>query len=515
MQRAPTTGVDGDTTQTPSAATSPSAGSEEAASLPPTPKPSARRPATAAVVSSSNDAGVKLQLDPESGALAAPRFSAELTAADVARPAQPRRDDANSTARDASPNGDSASQHSATARDQREASQGLLVVEDDPAAGHFASLWAACAAARSGDIIELRFNGRREERPIALANVDLTIRAGEEFLPQVAFSPRLTDPVGAPREMIRLAGGRLSLVNLQFELDLPRDGAPGENWTLLAIEAAGAVQVQGCGWTVVNEGPQRAPQHLNTSLIDVRPAAGAMADADDRSRDAAPLEIRFEDSWGRGAADFVRVRDVEIDLQIDNAWLGLGQCLVAELGTSVEAPVRIELNHATVHAQEGVVRMASTEPSAPKISVLATNCIFIGGEDSAVATGAGPAAGAAGTALRWKSDRCFYEGFDVFTRSGGATPKESKWSDWRSFWGGGRDVWGRVGWRQPLDGRRAMHERTPAEYALAPDSAAFEAATDRRDIGMRLDELTNVPQAVDAQGPIVPATRGGDALPEE
>lgn len=514
MRRAPT-GVDGDTTQTPSVATAPTAGTGEAPPLPPIPKPSARRPATAAVVGSSNDSGAKLQLDPESGALSAPRFSAELTAAEVARPPQPRRDDANSAARDASPNGDSASQRSATARDQREASQGLLVVEDNPAAGHFASLWAACAAARSGDIIELRFNGRREERPIVLANVDLTIRAGEEFLPQVVFSPRLTDPVGAPREMIRLAGGRLSLVNLRLELNLPRDGAPGENWTLLAIEAAGAVQVQGCGWTVVNEGPSRVPQHLNTSLIDVRPASGAMANADDRTRDVAPLEIRFEDSWGRGAADFVRVRDVGIDLQIDNAWLGLGQCLVAELGTSVEAPVRIELNHATVHALEGVVRMASTEPSAPRISVLATNCIFIGGEDSAVATGAGPAATTAGTALRWKSDRCFYEGFEVFTRSGGATPKESKWSDWRSFWGGGRDVWGRVGWRQPLDGRRAMHERIPAEYAVASDSAAFEAATDRRDIGMRLDELPNAPQPVDAQRSVAPAADRDAAAQEE
>lgn len=449
---------------------------------------SSRQTTSAAIVTEQGQAGAALHLEHESASLEPGRTAASATFADI--PRSPVVTGASASS--ASGNGQPADPERTGNRSAAEGNspitvEGVLVVDDQSRPGHFASLWAACAAAHSGDIIELRYNGRREERPMTLSNLDLTIRAGEGFAPEVAFAPRLTDPVGSPREMIRLAGGRLSLLNVRCQLTLPRDGAPSENWTLLATEGADALHVQNCAWTMVNEGPHRTLWHLNTALVEVRPPAGAMADAPAGADGEPSLEIRWDDSWARGAADFIRIREAGVVLRMTNAWLALGERFLVLQGAS-EAAVRVELEHATVHAGAGVFRVADAEVA--RISALATNCIFVGGPEAAVVASTKAAAAASAAPVRWKSDRCIYEGFEYFTRLGdGAAVKGTRWSEWRSFWGGGRDVWGHVGWREPLNDDRPFHERTPSEYSLAADSKATQAATDQGDIGMALDAL--------------------------
>ena len=59
----------------------------------------------------------------------------------------------------------------------------------------FPSLAAACATARNGDIIELRYDGRREEKPLPLADSRITIRAGKGYLPYWCFDRRPDRPV--------------------------------------------------------------------------------------------------------------------------------------------------------------------------------------------------------------------------------------------------------------------------------------------------------------------------------
>lgn len=60
---------------------------------------------------------------------------------------------------------------------------------------------------RNGDVIELRYNGCRDERPIRLANMRLTIRPGEGYQPIILFRPNETDPVKYPRSMFSLSSG--------------------------------------------------------------------------------------------------------------------------------------------------------------------------------------------------------------------------------------------------------------------------------------------------------------------
>ena len=70
---------------------------------------------------------------------------------------------------------------------------------------------AAVSAAKSGNVVELDFDGRREERPLVLTNIDLTFRAAEGRRPILLFRPTEADAVGYPRSMVVVAGGSLSI----------------------------------------------------------------------------------------------------------------------------------------------------------------------------------------------------------------------------------------------------------------------------------------------------------------
>ena len=69
----------------------------------------------------------------------------------------------------------------------------------------------------------------RLEEPITISNMNLTIRAGEQFRPVVVFHPE-SNPVKYPPGMMTIAGGQLHAANVHWELDLPRD-VP-DDWSL-------------------------------------------------------------------------------------------------------------------------------------------------------------------------------------------------------------------------------------------------------------------------------------------
>ena len=110
---------------------------------------------------------------------------------------------------------------------------GVLIVSAAPEGeNQFSTLGAACAAAREGNVVELRYDGPREERPMKISNLRLTIRSGEGYRPVVVFRPTDADPVKSPHGMFTLAGGQLTLTGVAAELHVPR-GAPADNWSLL------------------------------------------------------------------------------------------------------------------------------------------------------------------------------------------------------------------------------------------------------------------------------------------
>ena len=144
---------------------------------------------------------------------------------------------------------------------------GLLIVTENPQGDEqFSTLEAACGAARNGDVIELRFDGPREDRPLKISNLRLTIRAGEGRQPIVVFRPSDTDPVKYPRSMLTLAGGQLTLVGVAAELHVPR-GVPADNWSLLETWGGEMVRLERCSLTVLNTSDQGSTYHQDVAFF--------------------------------------------------------------------------------------------------------------------------------------------------------------------------------------------------------------------------------------------------------
>src|SRR5262249_25945390 len=136
----------------------------------------------------------------------------------------------------------------------------------------FATLKAACSAARSGDVIELQFNGRREEEPIELSNLKLTIRGGERFRPVIAFAPGSVSVAGLGRSMITVSGGRLTMLNVALELEIPRD-LRAEGWSLFETRQAEHLKLEGCTLTIRHPSAAAGfPESI--SFFDIKAAPG-------------------------------------------------------------------------------------------------------------------------------------------------------------------------------------------------------------------------------------------------
>ena len=87
-------------------------------------------------------------------------------------------------------------------------------------------------------MIELRFNGRREERPFRIAR-KLTIRAAPGFRPVLEFVPREIPAEQYPTRMITLTKGSLQLIGVELLMTV-QEQIPAECWSLFLIQKAEA-----------------------------------------------------------------------------------------------------------------------------------------------------------------------------------------------------------------------------------------------------------------------------------
>lgn len=390
---------------------------------------------------------------------------------------------------------------------------GLLVVEP-MARGpqRYTSLRAACQAAKSGDVIELRYHGRREERPIALANQRFTIRSGEGYHPIVVFRPDDIDPLRWPRSMMTIAGGRLALLNVQFELEVPSpEVVPADSWSLFALERPEAVELDSCALTIRNRTDE-------VSFFHVRAVTGAdsMMAADELNDEPPTLEL--ENCVIRGEADVLRVSELEpVKLVWDNGLVVTSGHFLVATGGQV-APrhghaVRISLKHLTAVVGQSFCRLTDSF-DAPFLRETAIDC----SDSILLATSTVPLVeqeGVEGAStferqFSWHGDRNFYQDFDgdAFWRiSSQNDPDQSErftFPDWVSHWGQQHELlptWGEVAWKHLPLTSRPVHLRTPEDYALSDHedrNMARDGASDGRDVGAYAELLPPVPAEVAA-----------------
>ncbi len=398
----------------------------------------------------------------------------------------------------------SADQASATAQPFPSQSRLLIVGESAQGADQYASLAAACAAARNGDVIELQFNGPREDRPVKISNLSLTIRAGSGYRPIVVFRPTDADPVVYPRSMFTLAGGQITFVDLAAELQVPRE-VPAESWTLIETLGGEQVRLERCVLTVRNASDHGFTYHQDAAFFRARPAADIEKEVGSIAAATPLATFELIDCVARGEANLLRIEDLQpVHLTWDNGLLiSTERLLSADGGPIAPRPDetwRIELQRMTVVAHGGLCRLGCSAANPYQLTTQ------IAAAESILTTASGMPqieqegvddVDACRQRFSWSGNRNLYEDVEVFwivrNRDPETPPDVMTFDAWKTYWGPSREIDPQVEpqpWKSLPDAERPLHAQGPADYTL--DDAMFDADPSERP-GCRIDRLPQLP----------------------
>jgi len=413
---------------------------------------------------------------------------------------------------------------------------GLLVVGDAVAdENEYASLWAACAAAKSGDVIELRFDGPREERPLSLAGLNVTVRSGKGHRPVMVFRPGTTEAPAATRSMIGVVSGQLELNNLAVELHVPRE-VPAADWTLFETTGGQSIRLVGCSLTIFNaaDGIEPGAYHPDVAFFRASAAPGAAAGiSENGSHGTIAASVVLEDCIVRGEADLLCAGGLQpVEMTWKNGLLAISEVLVSAGGGASSPPpqdqLSIRLSHVTAALRGGLFRAVADRltPHLLPARIECSNSILIGVPGVPMIEQVGTASlDRAREKLRYGGNRMFYEGFDVFwqiqAQDPASDPALVAFEEWKQYWGeeiraaldeGGWEVLpslDEVRWRQLPGAERPLHTHTPDDYALddsTSNNLAIGAASDGGDAGLRADRLPDLPESARPAEPPTPPT---------
>jgi hypothetical protein len=411
---------------------------------------------------------------------------------------------------------------------------GVKVVDPTRSGGDtYPTLAAACAAAATGDVVTLRYNGPRQESPLVLRNLKLTVRAAEGFHPVVVFRPADMEPALRPNAMLSLSGSRLTLIHVGLVLDVPREAA-ADQWSLLESRPAELIRLEKCWLSINNASAQLGAYHPDVAFFRVRsgPGAGSLVP---REAAAPPQRVTIEllDCVLRGEAVVLSVHDqCPIQFSWENGLLITSERLLAagggERAASPGEGIQIGLGHVTAAVRRGLCRFAPS-PSGPHLlpaHIECRNSILSGGPTAPLVEHVDATdVDAARRGFVWNGDRNFYEGFGSFwtiRALGATTPAEAMPFDaWREYWGLKQENaphWGLVQWKQLPPAERPASSHVPADYVLNPSGAAVNpalgAASDGRDAGCLFDRLPSLEVAPpSAPAPALAPQRDSPASP--
>jgi serine/threonine protein kinase len=372
------------------------------------------------------------------------------------------------------------------------------------------TLMAAAAAAESGDVVELHFNGPRDVQPLKLANKRLTIRAGKGFTPRLVFRPEPDDvyPARHARSLITLLGGDLTLVGIHLEMDLP-GGVASEGFAIVSSRGAESVRLERCWLTIRNAAHYPGVAFLH---VDVPPRNDALV-ASTAAGEEKPIDVRLENCVVRGEATLLVTTDQQpVRLFWKNGLLVTPQRLIELRGDGATGSaldmslLQVDLQHLTAYVGQGLLLAnglsggASSGGTSSPVSLACTDSIVIGDADAALieCVGAGYA-DRFDDLLVWQGDRNFYEGLHVFLlirRGLDVPPRQIDFAQWQELWtppSRGHENLPRSGvvrWRTPVPPDRPTEVQAPADYALADldvENPARGGATDGSDVGFLHD----------------------------
>jgi serine/threonine-protein kinase len=324
------------------------------------------------------------------------------------------------------------------------------------------------AASDSASIIELRYNGRRREEPFKINGIRVTLRPAEGFKPIVVLAPKEIPTQGFRTQLISVAGGSLSLVDLDLELRIP---AGGDSWSLFHVQNAEKLSLTGCTATLEN------PYGQNAALVEVGSVSASGASLTTTSGDLppGPIELDIRDSFLRAEADLVLVREPQaVRLNLANDVVAsTGALLHVRGGTQSRSGEYLELRaeHVSARSDGGLVLLEATESAQSLIALRMTtsNNIFrtqsLSPDDSPLIKIVGPR-DVVSLGELVQDDRSvgvnnFYEGYQVFREIRSDTGNMFMMSS-------GKSTWEFEAWQSSRGSQESQPRQNQVRWAVAP-----------------------------------------------
>ncbi|RLT01375.1 MAG: serine/threonine protein kinase [Planctomycetota bacterium] len=359
----------------------------------------------------------------------------------------------------------------------------FVLAPDGSAAKRFPTLEAACAAVADGSVIELRYNGRRSEKPLRVSKKNVTIRAARGFHPIVEFALGSVTP-DAHLRLIGVSSGPVHINNVAFEVSIP-PFLTADRISLFAIDRAEKLRLQDVAITLSNPG-QRP-----TALFDISTEAGQMlADMKMNTTGVArdPLEIELTECFVRGHCDLFHVRNAKPGrLLLRDTAIALDGSLLRVEGHS-EKPaeqtrLELRLEHVTAIVGQSLIRLDSGDlpRELPPVKVEALNNILITTSSSSLVTMSGNTSEADFRKLFvWSGEKNFYDGFEDWKTIGDVGASNEK-----LFWLADRDDAGTM----------SLDAMTLDRNAASPNPGV-NAATDGNNAGA---DISKLPRPVESE----------------
>jgi hypothetical protein len=297
------------------------------------------------------------------------------------------------------------------------------VVETPTGDRQHASLGAAVRAAGDGDVIELAFDGVREEPPLAINGIRLTVRPASGRTPAVTFVPRQTEPAACT-----ITGGLLSIsgVPLTVGRGFAADGS------VFVLRHAATLDCHDVELKLSGTSGVPEPWSDFQSIGEPRRAFVRVGSHDDaEARHAKPCEVRMTGCSVTGAGVFLEALDGS---DLDVFWTG-GECAIAGHFLVAEgAPrsagagpaIRLSLKEALLACREGFasLRDSPARPLVPQMHAFAEACRFVTPEGRPLLEQSGiEEPDSYRPRIEWLDANSRYQGSSVFRRIDGSAER--------------------------------------------------------------------------------------------
>lgn len=362
----------------------------------------------------------------------------------------------------------------------------------------FDSLEAACVSARSGDVIELRYQGRLlpSEKPIRLSGKSLTIRAAKGFRPTIRFAPQDS----LQPSMITMTGGALAVINVDLEWDLP-ETVTADLWSLFSTQRIDKLSLQNVRITVRN--PRQSAATVLRQSAPAGQAPTMIAGMKTGPGAASTPETTLSSCLIRGTSRFCTLDDpAPARYVVENSVIAVDDDIFRSMGLmDVMAEVdRVEINfnHVTVLTRQHFLKLGSGDDFSVSLTPLAVTL-----RNSILAVGHGKPLilqqGMAGETdlrrfLSWSGERNFYDAIEPIWQTSNAAYK-MKFDKWKQFWSVGGELSSSqnlaIEWRgrwmlKPFD--TLIPEDVELD-ATSDSNPLLNAATDGTDVGVNWQTL--------------------------